>query len=305
MKLNYKVLWLDDKIEELFIDDEYDVALRDYLIELGFNPTIDTVSDQGDFFEKLDQSYDLILTDYHLKNNTSETRDGDQIVKEVREKSIFTEILFYSAQGAVKETHKLDRITFLETKRLSGSHQDVLFDHTKKLIDLTVKKFQHIVAMRGMIMHETSSLDALMLQIIQDSIAKGEIDFNEMAESIYDDLIKMLMRKVDAVEACKTKKNFKTLTKDNFIFSASYKIKTLSQILTSLELEDFSKDYEVNINTMRNKFAHAVLQTDNKGVEYFNDGESGMKFDETLCKQIRKNINMHAKNLENLNAQLR
>src|SRR5690606_1958170 len=126
MKLTYKILWLDDKIEELFIEDEYHQELKKYLIDQGFIPEIVTVSTEDEFFEKLDSSFDLIMTDYHLKEKAGQTRDGDVIVKAIRDQSIFTEILFYSARGEVKDTYKLDRISFVETNKMTDPHQEAL-----------------------------------------------------------------------------------------------------------------------------------------------------------------------------------
>ena len=160
MKLDYKILWLDDKMDDI-LRDQYDDEIKYHLIEQGFEPIIITVKNEIDFFKNLDDTFDLILTDYHLNDTTNNTRDGDLIIKEVRERnSIFTEIMFYSAQGEVVDTVKLDRITFVDTRKSTiRNHNEAVIDRAIKLIDLTIKKFQHIVAMRGMIMNETSSLE--------------------------------------------------------------------------------------------------------------------------------------------------
>jgi CheY-like chemotaxis protein len=301
MKLDYKILWLDDKIQELFIDDEYIDEIDTYLKEEGFNPKIVAVSKEEDFFAKLDDSYDLILTDYHLNRI-----NGDEIVKQVREKSILTEIMFYTAQADLVDTVKKDRITFLETRALrqQGSHQEVLVLHLKGLIGLTIKKFQHIVAMRGMIMNETSSLDLQMLEIIKGALKNEKIKFEELATNIYDELNKLYASKIEFVNECKKSNRFNKLTTDTFVFSAEYKIKTLGQILASLELTDFSEDYKTEINSIRNKFAHAILLKDEKGREYFKHGESGLTFDENLCRKIRQDINKHRINFENTMARI-
>jgi CheY-like chemotaxis protein len=89
MKLQYKILWLDDDINA-FIDDEYIEDIRKHVTNQGFDTTIDTKDNSEDFFSALDETYDLILTDYHMNG-----LDGDKVVEKIREKSIFTEILFY------------------------------------------------------------------------------------------------------------------------------------------------------------------------------------------------------------------
>ena len=305
MKLDYKILWLDDKMD-VILDGEYDREIKSFLYNEGFNPIIITVKNEKEFFNNLDDTYDLIMTDYHLNEKEGTTRDGDIIIKEVREKnSIFTEIMFYSAQGEVVDTVKLDRITFVDTRKIIGNdHYDKLIGKALNLIQLTIKKFQHIVAMRGMIMNETSTLDMQMLDIIKKSLSHDKVNFDELAPSIYDELKQLYNSKIKFVDKCRDSGKFKSLSKDNFVFSAEYKIKTLGQILTSLKLEDFSGEYKEEINSIRNKFAHALLFKDKNGREYFKHGESGLTFDEELCRKIRLDIAKHKNNFEKLKSAL-
>lgn len=88
------------------------------------------------------------------------------------------------------------------------------------------------------------------------------------------------------------------------MFSAEYKIDALSYINKDVGLTDFSIDYKNEINNVRNKFAHAVLLKDDNGREFFKSGEDGMTFDKELCKKIRKNINKHKDNLDELNSRI-
>lgn len=299
MKIHYKILWLDDKMDEI-LEDRYPDKIYTFLSDQGFEPSITPVNNEREFFEKLDDSFDLILTDYHLNETTSNTRNGDTIIEEVRGKSIFTEIMFYSAQGDLADNFKKDRITFFDTSKTTGNiHYDKIVKKAISLIALTIRKFQHIVVMRGMIMNETSALDMQMLDIIKLALKSKEINFDELAPKIYDELNELYNSKNEFVNECRKDNKFTALTKDNFVFSAEYKIKTLGQILGSLDIADFSEEYKEEINFMRNKFAHAVLFKDEQtGREYFKHGESGMTFDEDLCKKIRIDIGKHRKNLD-------
>lgn len=305
MKLDYKILWLDDKMEEI-IQDDYPRDIVDYLEEQGFNPQIITVNNESEFFDNLNDSYDLILTDYHLNETAKNTRNGDKIVEDVRSKNIFTEIMFYSAQGDLVDTIKLDRITFFDTKRATGNvHYEKIISKAITLIELTIRKFQHIVTMRGLIMNETSDLDMKMLEIIKQALKSENISFDELAPKIYDELNDLYNSKNRFVNDCRDTGKFVALTKDNFVFSADYKIKTLGQILRSLKIEDFSSEYKDEINSMRNKFAHAVLLEDkDSGRKFFKHGESGMTFDEDLCKKIRMDITKHRNNLNKISVAL-
>lgn len=297
MKIDYRILWLDNEMDA-FVEDDVISEIMQHLSQEGFNPVIVTTSDEDEFLEKLDDSYDLILTDYHLNKI-----NGDKIVEEIRrpERSIFTEILFYTAKADLKDTNKISRVSFLETNGKTTSHEETIIIEVKKLINLTIRKFQHIVSMRGMIMHETSQLDSKMLDLIIASLSHEKINFSDLAESIYDQLITLFQSKSEFVNGCRTKSKFKDLTKDTFVFSSDFKIQTLKQIIGSLgDIEDFSEGYQNDIITIRNKFAHAVLQTDENGREFFKYKEEGITFDEELCRKIRRDIATHKSNLDNL-----
>ena len=300
MKIEYKVLWLDDKIQD-FIDDEMIEEVEQYLEDQGFQPNITAVSKSEDFFKVLDKSYDLILTDYHLNDI-----NGDEVIKRIRSKdySVMSEVLFYTAKADLKDTDKISRVSFLETNGQLGDHRDLVINATTDLIGLTIQKFQNIVAMRGMIMHETSSLDVDMIEIIKKALKNEKIDFDELSVSIYDQLIKLFSQKTEFVTECKEKSNFNKLTKDNFVFSAKYKILTLSKILTDLGMTDFSKDYDIEINSTRNKLAHAILEKDGSGREFFKHKEDGIDFNEDFCKTIRENLVKHKSNLDELKSKV-
>jgi hypothetical protein len=303
MKLDYKILWLDDKIHE-FIEDEFIDDIEEHLIEEGFNPIIDTTNNQEKFNKLLDDSYDLILTDFHLnENNDNSQVNGDTIVNEIRATNIFTEILFYTAKADLKGSLSWDRISFLQTEKLPDAHHEEVIKKVKTLIDLTVKKFQDIVVMRGMIMDETSDLDNQKIKLIKKYIDNNT---NETISSLKIDILteidKHLSSKLKKVNGDWTtkEKGFKDLIKDDFVFSASYKIKTLGWILNQLSESDFSNDYKDEIINIRNIFAHAILEEDkdeNGKVirKYFKRGD--MTFNPDKCKEIRKNITKHRKNL--------
>jgi len=292
MKIEYKILWLDDRIQE-FIEDELIDDLNEYIEEKGFSPEIITAHKQEDFLSKLDDSFDLILTDYHMDDVDvdGEAFNGDLIVAKIRERSILTEILFYTAKADLKDTQKISRVSFLETSNKQGDHTTVLLNETKELIDLTIKKFEHVVAMRGMIMHETSTLDYEMLQILNTFIndPNNSVVVQEFGTEILQEVEELFASKLAAIQKLIPTSNLKKLSRDNFVFSAAYKVKTMGKILQTFQMEDFSEEYSANINKMRNTFAHAVLQVDSgTGRKSFKNGE--ITFDEDLCKKIRRDI---------------
>ena len=288
MKIDYKIIWLDDNMQD-FEKDEHIDNIKEYLIEKGFNPIITPYFKQQDFLDNLNDTYDLILTDYHMYG-----MNGDEVIEKIRkEKGIFTEILFYTARADLKDTDKIDRIdriTFLETRKYQGSHHEIIINKIKNLIDLSLKKFNDIVIMRGMIMNEVSYMDEVKLDIIKRFIDDEKNDIMGLKSGILSDINQQFNTKLKKINKWKNSCNgFKKLIEDNFVFSSSYKIKTISHILETLKLDNIAKNYEDDIIKMRNKFAHSVLKEEN-GKKYFENRNDDIIFDDTLCKKIREDI---------------
>lgn len=292
MKLDYKILWLDDQIKD-FIEDEIIEEVEDFLFLQGFRPEIITTSKSDEFFEKLDDSYDLILTDYHLNDI-----NGDEVIKKIRSQdySVMTEILFYTAKADLKDTDKISRVSFLETNTLLGDHRDEVLRATINLIELTIKKFQSIVAMRGMIMHETSSLDVEMENILQ-KIVNGSQAPEEVIATIKKKYIKSNeefnknIDKVDDIESI-----LRTI-------GASHRWRAIVRNLSHGEIKSIMADYEKEIILIRNKFAHAELIDDGER-QYFRDRKNGLDFNEDFCKKVREDLLKHKGNIDSLNSEL-
>lgn len=298
MKLEYKILWLDDKIEE-FIEDEYVEEIKKHLLVNGFIPSITTVNNSTEFFDKLNDSYDLILTDFHMND-----MNGDQVVEEIRgaKYSVMTEILFYTAKANLTDTQKISRVSFLETNSSTDSHSESVVARTKELIDLTIKKFQHIVAMRGMIMHETSSLDEQTFQMVSDYIDKNDDD---VRGSLYDELISFFGTKLKFSNYCQKNNRIDKVINDPLLLSSSQRANVLGAIIKKRGYGNFIPDFKTEIIQVRNQFAHAVLEVDENGREYFTNKRENQEFNSEFCKEIRTNILKHKNNLDELEAKLK
>ncbi len=290
MKIEYRILWLDDQIDE-FIDDEFVSHIEEYLEEEGFEPKVVTVSKPQELFDVLSEDWDLILTDYNMAD-----KNGTKVIEEIREKSIFTEILFYTAQQQWEDVGRIDRVSFLQTSKIAGTHHEIVEREAKRLIGLTIKKFQNIVAMRGLIMHETSSLDAQIDKIVQTYLKCQNESCDkclnkEHCAPIAEVVIAAMERHITEKSGIVSKKNFKKIRKDNFLYSADFKRVVLGKLLEVHDLEDFSSKYKDDIISIRNKFAHAVLLHDeDSGRLYFENKMEGITFDDNLCRKIRKDI---------------
>lgn len=295
MKLTYKILWLDDQMDD-FIEDGIKDELEEFLFDNGFNPDIYPVKDSKKFLELVDNTFDLILTDYNLNDS-----NGHEIIKKIRsqEFSVMAEILFYTAKAEeLAKTDRISRVSFLETNSKLGNHNELVLEEVKKLIGLTIKKFQHIVSMRGMIMHETSSLDLQMANIVKIQLKNPKLkeSLKPVLENIFDEILKSAEEKYTRAKSRKAK----DILKDNVLFNSSQKIYALGQILNIMKETDFSKDYSNEIILIRNQFAHSELMINDKGKEVFKVKGKELVFDDELCKKIRTDINKHKANLDRL-----
>ena len=305
MKINYKILWIDDKIS-VFVKDKHVERIREHLDVKGFDPDIQIASNALDFFEKLDASknlgapFDFILTDYNMPD-----MNGNLVIDEVRKRDVFTEILFYTADSEWKTGDEWDRISFLQTRRYSGGHHDNVIDKAINIIDLTIKKFEHIVTMRGMIMHEVSFLDAQMLDIITKYIEAKSDDAQTVKNRVLDDLISHHKEKLEKSEELKKKNRFDKILSDPVLFSASQRASAIDEIITIVGCENFITDFKNEIIKVRNEFAHAMLEIDPKtGREYFKNKSGGTDFNEEKCVEIRGNILKHKANLDDLEGRI-
>lgn len=299
MKIEYSILWLDDKKSDI-IEDNYAEELQNFIANEGFEPVINLVSNEEEFFKYLNDSYDLILTDYHLNETGENSRDGDKIIEEVRGQSVNTEIMFYSAQGDVADTIKKDRITFVDTRKISGTvHYEKIIEKAKDLVSLTIKKFQQIVPMRGLLIQEASNLENDMLEIIIKYIGKKDSD--SVKNAIFDSLISFYGEKAKKSNEYKEKNKIDKILKDPLLISSSQRAVAIKQILEDEGIENFIDDFKNEIIKMRNEFAHAKYVKDTeKGIEYFQTKAGEITFDAELCKTIRVNLIKHKKNISNL-----
>lgn len=302
MKLDYKIIWVDDKIDNA----PYKTLIKNiqgHVNEQFFNcPIIEIAEDFEEFKAKFNNKtqYDLIITDLSLNNGST----GKEVIDFVRDNQHnHTEIFFYSANTQFRKTELINsnRITFYQLVS-ENSYKD-LENEVKELIDLTIRKFQHIVAMRGMIMQETSSIDADMLEIVTNYIAKT--NSAEVKNRVYDELISFHSRKLSDSEKFKKNDNINNILKDPLLISSTQRANAIEEIIKLIGIDNFIEDLKSNIIKVRNDFAHAVYIKDEKtGREYFQDKKGGIDFNEEKCKEIRFNIIKHKNNINILKSKL-
>lgn len=295
MKLNYKIIWVEDKIDTrpfLSLIEN----IRNHLENEFFNVKIETAEDFDEFKTKYEdsQTYDLIITDLNLNES-----HGNNVIDFVRdEKHILTEIFFYSANSELSTT-KLANSSRISFYQLDGQdYHKELQKSIIEVINLTISKFQNIITMRGMIMHETSSLDLKMEEIVRKQLSNPNLkeDITPLLNRIFDNIFMNAKEKYEKAE----KRSLKDILRDNVLFNSSQKIFALGEILQIMKEDNFASRYNDEVILIRNQFAHSELKKNDEGREYFKVKGEEVYFDKEFCKEIRRNLNEYIIKIENV-----
>ncbi|HIP33691.1 MAG TPA: hypothetical protein EYG89_02930, partial [Bacteroidia bacterium] len=163
MKLEYKVLWIEDTPKSIRRDKR---LIKSYVEDLGFDFEVNEITNFIDFEQNIGYKntaeYDLLLVDLDLGNQ--ETKDeGESIIRKIRDEKVYTEIVFYSSQ--YEELQKKLSEHFVEG--IFTSSREELKDKVEQIIDVTIKKTQDVNNLRGLIMAEVAELDRIKERIIK------------------------------------------------------------------------------------------------------------------------------------------
>lgn len=300
MKLEYKILWIDNDLPA-YIENGSVKDIEDFLLEKGFEPTIEKVFDEADldnFITKHD--YDLIISDYNLNNTT-----GDTVIKQIREeRKSDAEILFYTAQDSYMNNEQVMKNLAFKERLTFKVGRNGLIEKIETVIELTLKKLLELNATRGLITAATSELDVEIEEI-----------YYQLIEIPVDDETKPKLQKIFQTDYKEMKKNYLKQCKakrDNhasdfkMYFSISDSFRRYDILKEFLKLKTFDnfdldlfKKYNSEVIEIRNKFAHAKAFDDN-GVLKLKGRIEGQDFEFTdeSCVEIRKNLIAHKKNIE-------
>lgn len=302
MKLEYKILWIENDYD--WLDSKLEL-FRDEIEEYGFAIKVDKCK----HFNELDKiaekdpnltTFDIMLIDFKLDNDQT----GDKIIEKVREKKIYTDIIFYST-NSYEELQNL-----LLKKALEGvytSKRDETFDD--KFIDVfkkSIKKLLELNATRGLITSATSELDVMMHELtnhltkdkrqdeldkIIDEYVKDYLEKNP--ENFYKKYQEIgFINSYQNIEAYRKWGIFRTLLKE---YRKSNNDKQLTDFL------EINKTYFDQVIDVRNKFAHAKSEErDGSLVLKGFIGKEDFIFNEEECIKIRKNLLEHRDNFSNL-----
>ncbi len=309
MRLDYKILWLEDQPHNV---KEVEDRLRARLSRLGFNLIVDWNKPTGDLNNIIHtiktsvEDSDLILLDYDLGRTDI---DGAKIAKKLRNSQILTDIIFYSSSTptALREqifNQNIDGIFCVQRFTLQNEAYNIIYNRIKKILDLN--------HMRGIVMEVVSDFDEEIINILTSLHNRIECPeeknktYNYIQSKIEDSNasnLKQIKKIIESVDGC----NFQNLI-EHRACGSSIKSQILKSFLEKL-LDEYNisnifeiiNNYDDQVIKPRNSLAHAKpIIEDGKLIFKVNE----KTFGENEFQNLRQNLLTHRDNFTDLKALL-
>ena len=267
MNIIYKMIWIDDSDE--FIDSTKELV-EEIVMRKNMVPKLQIYNqfeefqrcELGKFDIDIFNLYDLILIDYALSGTT-----GDVIIRDLRKRNVYTDIVFYSSnfeemQSELKKSNEqLDGIFFSDRNNLTSV--------ISKVVNKNLKREYNIANIRGLIMDSTSEFDYICRTTTLSL-------FDILSEGKQQTIIEKAKEYVDNAENI-SKNNFIKLAKKNgsnflknamdsveYVMNNKDKYSLMSLVVREFENnptlgEGFSEHYQAELITPRNDLAHNRL----------------------------------------------
>jgi len=242
--MDFKILWIDDTREWV---DSVKGAIEEHIREHGFLPEINHQEDDSQIDEFIFRSdIDLIVVDYHLDGP-----NGDQVIKCIREKGNFLEIVFYSQDGPT-----LLNELGIHVEHVHCAAREDVEDKIKALVEYAKYKYSNLGYMRGSVIAEAIDIENLFETLMVESFGEHGEEFRRrvLDKGIYD-----FSKKYQYVQS---------LLKASC--SALEKVPNRSdeenaKLVTAKACRDAMKDFTDEIIHKRNTLAHAQKEWDSNG----------------------------------------
>lgn len=266
MNTTYKLLWIDDS-EDFYESTEE--LIMDVVRDNNMLPRIQYYVHYRDFeqqeLQKFDaiifNQYDLLIIDYALSGIT-----GDEIIRELRARNIYTDVVFYSSefqamQAEMKQTDQLDGVFFADRNDLT-----VVVD---RVIKKNLRREYDIANIRGLIMDNSSEFDyicritAVALFDLLDQKKKDEIE--QIARGFVDDANQQSSNNFRDLEKKHGRSYVKKAVESvEYVMSNKDRYRLMTIILREFDdfkniPEDFADTYDETVIKPRNKLAHSKL----------------------------------------------
>jgi DNA-binding NarL/FixJ family response regulator len=284
MKLEYSVLWFDND-PDLFdsLEDEIE-DMRNQISNWGFIPNVKLVIDPEEFSQSWRTSeFDLVVVDFNLEQHGQ----GQDFIREIRSKQVFTEVIFYSAQAA-SELWQAVRDRELEGVYIANKENVV-----PRILVIgrhTLRKVLDLANMRGIVMAEVGDLDLLLEEIL--SLAIGGVS-PDVQKIVFDRFHKDATRHLTQLQA--GLKDFAEAPSIDGLLKLCDSDKRWSNFDRIRARHEFLKghtfgDYRADVLRPRNFLAHGIPTKLEDGTLRFTYGESEFDFNDQVGEVLRKAI---------------
>jgi len=302
MRIDYNILWVED--EEAWYDTTKEL-FAGTLDDNGFELKSERCNnlEEVQSLAEIDglKKYDILLIDFNLKDSTT----GDEIIKLVRDNSIYTDVLFYSsAVDNVNESmrkHGLEGVYVADRKDIETKFEAIF--------NTTIKKVQEINSMRGLIVGETSELDVLIedltIHISNNILGLKKEDHDKIIEGIVDKMKKapdFFVKQCEEHGFCDYFHRIEALKKWEIFRDLLKKLKEIDKykegVISFLEK---NKTYQNEVIGLRNIFAHSKSEEKGgKSILKAQLGKEDYEYDDQKFVEIRKSLKEHRNNFSEL-----
>lgn len=296
MRLNYKLLWVEDETDWV---ETYKDIFRDFLFDLGFKLDVKWFAraPERDVLDSLPlDGYHLILMDYNL----GQGRTGKELIEEIRKRGAVTEVVFYTAdENTYSEIQKLP----FEGVYWASRDGDAFEPRIKKIIELTIKRVMDLSAMRGLAIAEIADIDHMMNQVIENYHIRLNDDksrgfrkkiYDKMKDSADSSLKSITNKEADCLN------RIELILEDSRLFDSNKRWRTVSDIARNCCKDDSCIQLLQNFEAVlkqRNDLAHGhTVQIDAIDKVVGRNGE----YTAEDALRIRKELLAHRDNFESI-----
>lgn len=251
MNITYSILWFDDTAE--WFEGQDLSPITDQIESWGFEPDIRLVTNPDEFMSLVPfNQFDLIVVDFNLQ---AYDKHGDEFIQKIRENSVFTEVVFYSAQAASELWRAVSK------RQLEGVFVANRNNVIQKIIDVshqTVRKVLDLENMRGIVMAEVGDLDLLLDEIIRKgatSITEDEREtIHKKFHKDFKEQLNSSLKRAEEFLAAPTTESMLDLCDTMKRWNNFNRIKKVHSTIKDLEIGDYDND----VIHPRNFLAHGI-----------------------------------------------
>ncbi len=275
MKINYNILWVEDypKDMEKQLNRIEKVLKNNFFLINGKDKPITSYEKFLEFIknktEKDFSDVDLILIDYNLSSKADKT--GIDIIKLLRDKNIYTDVIFYSGNMAEAIKKIKSQSTEFDNVTYSDNTMSILIPKFEKTLSKQLNLVMQISDLRGYLMDATSDFDFITRSFVGKFFKKlNDEDKLNVYKEIRERVGSQKKREDEKFKKFENNPNDDNLVNAamdslEYVMTVKDKVYIMALINQKLNISDdnyagnFANDYESKVIKFRNKLAHKKL----------------------------------------------